>query len=299
MEIRELRAFITVVEEGALSAAARKMFMSQPALSATMQSLERQLGGQLLVRGPSGARPTPLGNALLGEARALVARHDRVVNTLSTPPDAERATLSVGVPLELPAGLLPGAVARISAQYPDLTVRLKHASGSAQLTALKAGELDAGLVRDRPPDPSIDSALAVLEPMGVILTAALSEQFAEPTGIRLHRLAGLRWVEFARADAPAWHDQVSATLRSHGVVGVDPAAEQNRPVTQEVKLAAAGTGRAFALAAEGWARPLPDGLIWQRLIGNPLMRHTWTIWAAESKRRDLACLIDALDISRS
>ncbi|HET9889459.1 MAG TPA: LysR family transcriptional regulator [Mycobacterium sp.] len=50
MELRELRGFVAVVDEGALSAAARRMHLSQPALSQMVSGLERELGLQLLVR---------------------------------------------------------------------------------------------------------------------------------------------------------------------------------------------------------------------------------------------------------
>ena len=110
-------------------------------------------------------------------------------------------------------------------------------------------------------------------------------------------MAGLRWVGFARGDAPAWYDQVSATLRSHGVTETDWVVEQDRLVTPEVKLAAAGTGRAFALASQGWARPLPKGLVWHRLVGDPLIRRTWAAWLTQSRRRDLASLVADLDLT--
>jgi hypothetical protein len=113
----------------------------------------------------------------------------------------------------------------------------------------------------------------------------------------MHRLADLRWVGFARGDAPAWYDQVSATLRSHGVPGTYWVVEHDRPVTPEVKLAAAATGHAFALASQGWARPLPEGLVWNRLLGDPLIRRTWAAWHSQSRRLDLASLVADLDLS--
>ncbi|HMH90182.1 MAG TPA: LysR family transcriptional regulator [Streptosporangiaceae bacterium] len=61
MEIRELRAFVAVAEEGGMSAAARRLHVSQSALSQTIQSLERQAGAQLLARDHAGARPTRAG----------------------------------------------------------------------------------------------------------------------------------------------------------------------------------------------------------------------------------------------
>jgi DNA-binding transcriptional LysR family regulator len=297
MEIRDLRVFIAAVEEGGLSAAARRLHMSQSSLSQIIQTLEKQLGGRLLERDHTGARPTERGRVLLREARDLVAHHDRVVTEMTgqagvvgMPP------LQIGVPLELPPNLLPSAIARVSAVFPDLAVHLRHARSADQLSELRAGELDIALLRDRPADRFIDSVLAVEEPMGVILTAERAEELARPAGVPLAGLAGLRWVGFSHGDAPAWHDQVSATLRSHGVVGVDRVVEQDGPVTPEVKLAAAGTGRAFALASPGWARPLPDGLVWHRLLGDPLIRRTWVAWPSQSRRLDLASLVAELDL---
>ena len=297
MEIRDLRVFVAVAEEGSLSAAARRLHMSQPAVTQIVHTLERQLGGRLLQRTHVGASLTEHGLMLLGEARALVAHHDRIVAEMTTSTSNDVGPLQIGVPLELPPDLLPSAVPRVSAIYPDLVVRMRHARSTDQLEALKAGELDLALLRDRPLDRTVDSVLAVQEAMGVILSAARAEELAQPAGVPLHRLADLRWVGFARGDAPAWHDQVSATLRSHGVLGTDWVVEQDRPVTPEVKLAAAGTGRAFALASKGWARPLPEGLVWNRLLGDPLIRRTWAAWHTQSRRRDLASLVADLDLT--
>lgn len=82
MEFRELAAFVAVVEEGGMSAASRRLHVSQSALSQTVNSLERELGVKLLVRSSAGVRPTEAGATLLGEARAVLARHAQAL----TPP---------------------------------------------------------------------------------------------------------------------------------------------------------------------------------------------------------------------
>jgi DNA-binding transcriptional LysR family regulator len=61
MELRELRVFVAVAEEGGMSAAARRLHVSQSALSQTVTALERQLGVKLLVRSSSGVRTTEAG----------------------------------------------------------------------------------------------------------------------------------------------------------------------------------------------------------------------------------------------
>src|SRR3984957_4908700 len=118
MEIRELRAFIAVADEGSFSAAARKLHVSQSALSQTIRLLERQLGVRLLERHSAGVTVTDAGGLLLREARALLAQHDRVLAGVTGPAAAGPAVLRVGVPLELPAGALPRGLADMGAAFP-------------------------------------------------------------------------------------------------------------------------------------------------------------------------------------
>jgi molybdate transport repressor ModE-like protein len=296
VEIRELRAFAAVAEEGSLSAAARRLHLSQSALSQTIQSLERQLGVQLLVRSTTGVTTTTAGAALLREGRALIAQHDRAVAAVAgeaAPP----GILRVGIPLELPADLLPRALADLSASCPLTHVEVSHASTATQLAELAARQLDVALVRERPEGPQYDAVLAVEEALGVVLATVRADELADHAGIQLHRLAGLEWIAFPRSEAPLWYDQLTATLRAHGIpAGGQPGSGEGQLIA-EVKFAAVRTGRAFALAPPGRAQPLPDGVTWQPLIGNPIVRRTWAVWPASARRRDLAILIAALDLS--
>jgi DNA-binding transcriptional LysR family regulator len=292
MEIRELRAFVAVAEEGGMSAAARRLHVSQSALSQTIQSLERQLGAQLLVRDYAGARPTDTGKALLEEARALLDHHDRALAAI-TGTAVAAAQLRIGVPLEFPPDVLPAALAQLATAHPSTRVEVRHSSSAAQLAALRERELDLALLRYRPADLALDAVLAVTEAMGVIIAAARSAETAGPGGVQLHKLSSLTWIGFPRSDAPPWHDQVTAILRGHGID--TPSSDDEGPVTSEVKLAAVGTGRAFALASPSWAQPLPDGIRWHPLVGDPIVRRTWAVWHADSRRRDLAILVAALD----
>jgi len=298
MEIRELRTFLTVAEEGSLSAAARRLHLSQSALSQTIQSLERQLGVQLLIRSSTGVATTEAGAHLLRQGRGLLAEYDRVIAAVAGG-DADRpGILRIGVPLELPAALLPGVLSEVAAAHPLTRVEVSHASTAVQLAELEQGQLDAALVRECPADERFDAMLVVEEPLGVALAAATAQRLAEPGGVQLRRLAGLNWLGFPRAEAPAWHDQVTATLRAHGISPDEQPSHPEGALIAEVKVAAVGTGRAFALAPPGWAQQLPPEVAWQPLIGNPLVRRTWAVWPALARRRDLAALIAALDPTR-
>ena len=297
MEIRELRAFTAVAEEGSFSGAARGLHVSQSALSQTIRSLERQLGVQLLERHSSGVTVTDAGGLLLREARALLAQHDRVLAAVTGQAAAGPATLRVGVPLELPGSLLPRALADMGAAFPQTRAEISHASSAAQLAALEAGDLDLALAREVPPGPGYDEVLVAEEPLGVLLSVGVAAERAGHGSVWLHQLTDLEWAGFSRAESPAWHDQVTGTLRSHGIVVRDRPGQGGQGLIAEVKLAAVGTGQAFALAPPGWAATIPDAVTWCPLVGNPLIRRTWAVWPDDSRRRDLAAFVAALDIT--
>jgi DNA-binding transcriptional LysR family regulator len=296
MELREMRAFVAVVEEGGLSAAARRLHLSQPALSQTIGTLERQLGVRLLVRSRTGVQPTDAGRTLLAEARAVLARYDQAVAAVAAVTGDQPGAgtvLRLGIPLELPADLLARPLADLAAAYPATRVEARHLSTSAQIAALRAGELDVGLVREHPLGPDLDAMLVVEEHLGVLLAADQAERLAGPDGVRLHALAGLDWVGFDRSGSPAWYDELTAILRSHGLDLGSPAPD-GQELIPDVKLAAVTAGQAFAFAPPSWPRPLPDVVAWLPLVGHPVVRRTWAVWPATSRRRDVGLVVAAL-----
>ncbi|MEU4246748.1 LysR family transcriptional regulator [Amycolatopsis sp. NPDC026612] len=291
MEIRELRAFVAIVEAGAMSKAARQLHVSQPALSQTITALERRLGVRLLVRTSTGVEVTDAGTTLLAEARAVLARHDQALAAMARHTEPGGGVLRVGVPLELPPDLLPSALARLT----DTRVQARHLSSVAQVAALRAGELDVGLVRERPAGPDLDAVLVVTEDVGVLLAAGLAERLGSP--VRLADLAGLDWFAFPRAGSPAWYDELAAILRSHGL-DVGPEVPEEQRLIVELKIPAVSAGGAYAFAPPGWPYPLPDSVRWAPLAGNPIVRRTWAVWPATSHRRDIAEFVAALEDHR-
>ena len=251
---------------------------------------------------PDSATPGPetvtdAGGLLLREARALLAQHDRVLAAVAGQAAAGPAILRVGVPLELPGSVLPQGLADMGAAFPQTRAEISHDSSAAQLAALEAGDLDLALARECPPGPGYDAVLVAEEPLGVLLSAGLAAERAGHGSVWLHQLADLEWAGFSRAESPAWHDQVTGTLRSHGIDVPDRPGQGGQGLIAEVKLAAVGTGQAFALAPPGWAATIPDAVTWCPLVGNPLIRRTWAVWPDDSRRRDLAAFVAALDIT--
>jgi DNA-binding transcriptional LysR family regulator len=287
-----LEAFVAVAEEGAVSAAARRLHVSQPALSQTITALEHQLGVQLLVRSSSGVQTTEAGVTLLAEARAVLARHDQMLRTLTAAATGPRV-IRLGIPLELAPDLLR-AVARFAAEHPCTRVIPRHLSMTAQLAGLRQGGLDVSFVREHPAEADFDTMLVAQENLGVLLAGELATRLADQNGIQLKALAGLDWISFPRSGSPAWYDELAATIRSHGIDTGDHDGGENFPIPS-VTFTALSAAQAFALAPPEWAHPIPDTVVWRPLVGNPLMRRTWAVWLAQCSNRDVAHLIAAFE----
>lgn len=290
MELRELSAFVAVVEEGGMSAASRRLHVSQSALSQTVSALERELGITLLERTSTGVRPTDAGTTLLAEARAVLARYHQAVRVMSNHGTEAGTVIRLGIPLELAPDVLPPTLAKFAAESPHTRVVPQHLSTAAQFTALRGDQLDVGLVRERPSGSEFDTMLVAQESLGILLSSRVAARLVGSDGVHLDELDGLHWVGFPRASSPAWYDELTGILRSHGV-DIGPAAPDDQELIADVKFAGVTSGHSFALAPEKGLQTVPDDVAWAPIAGNPIVRRTWLVWSAESRRRDVARFI--------
>ena len=150
MELRQLRYFVAVAETGNISRASQKMFLTQPALSRQIKALEDEIGQCLLERQAHSIRLTPVGEALVREARELLHRADEMVERVRAAGQSVR--LRVGYAPSLASGLLSGAVANFSQKHPNARVELFDLSTKEMLAGLENGTLDVALTvgQERP-----------------------------------------------------------------------------------------------------------------------------------------------------
>jgi DNA-binding transcriptional LysR family regulator len=289
-----LEAFLAVAEEGGFSAAARRLHISQPALSQAMGALEEHLGVKLFVRTNSGVRTTLAGRALRAESRAVLAKHDQLRRVMTGYTVEGGGAIRLGIPLLLAPGVLR-ALARFTAGDRPTRVEPRHQhSMSTQLEDLRTGALDVTFMRERPLGGDFDAVLVARETLGVLLATDLAAQVAEENGVRLEALRGLQWFNWPRASSPAWYDELAAILRGHGI-DVDSADNEAEVQIPSVMLAAVGSRQAFALVPRHCVLPVSDTVVWAPIAGHSVVQRTWAVWRAISRRRDIARLITTLD----
>jgi DNA-binding transcriptional LysR family regulator len=269
--------------------------VSQSALSQTVGALERELGVQLLERTSTGVLPTEAGTTFLAEARGVLARYNEALRAMAEHSTDTGAVIRLGIPSEMAPDVLPPALAKFATDCPKTRVVPRHLSTAAQFAALRSDELDVGLVRERPHGPEFDAMLVARESLGVLLDTDLAARLVGPDGVALHDLGELQWVGFPRTGSPAWYDELTGILRSHGV-DIGTAQLDDQELIAVVKFTAVSGGQAFALWPEHGLQPLPDSVSWSPLIGQPLVRRTWVVWPANSRRRDIGHLVAAFEL---
>src|SRR5262245_59046334 len=97
MDLRHLRYFITVAEEGHITRAAERLGMQQPPLSQRIKAIERELDVQLFRRKPRGVELTDAGQAFLKNAQAVLAQFDRTFETTRRTARGEEGEICVGI----------------------------------------------------------------------------------------------------------------------------------------------------------------------------------------------------------
>src|SRR6202023_2188240 len=143
ISLRQLEYFVTVVDEGSFTAAAARLHVTQPGLSAQIQALERQLRGPLLERLPRGVRLTPAGRTALPHARASLAHAERASTAAMRASGVDAGELHVGTLYSISVGVLPAALRTWRRKYPDVQVRLRGVRHTNHPVAPLGGGADA------------------------------------------------------------------------------------------------------------------------------------------------------------
>ena len=140
--LESLRHFTLVAEHGTFTAAARHAHLTQPALTASIQRLEAQLGGKLLARGPAGASLTAAGAALLPRARAALAAVEEGRRAIEEVMGLTVGSVRIGAGATVCTYYLPRTLARFRAKHPGVQLLLRESEPDRLLDALEAGDLD-------------------------------------------------------------------------------------------------------------------------------------------------------------
>jgi DNA-binding transcriptional LysR family regulator len=147
IDTRLLRYFAAVAEEGNLTRAAERLFVSQPALTKQVKQLEAQLGVQLFTRSRAGMTLTEPGQTLAGRVPDLLASWDQVQRETKAVASRAAKVLRVGFIASAANEATPQIINAFAARRPGWRVEMRQASWSNPTAGLAEGDVDAALLR--------------------------------------------------------------------------------------------------------------------------------------------------------
>ncbi|MDD3765374.1 MAG: LysR family transcriptional regulator [Nevskiales bacterium] len=217
MELRQLRYFAAIVEEGSLSRAAERLHVSQPPLSTHLKALEQELGVTLLERGNRGVTPTAAGTLFYEEVRAVLTRLEQARGLVRQVHRGDVGTLSVGFVSIADYSLLPPALKQFRHDYPLVEVQLQELTTDAQIRELRAGRLDLAIGLAPVDEP--DLAFERLRREALVLAAPSDHPAVQgDAAVDLRDLARASFIVPPRAIGPGLYDLVISRCRAAGFV---------------------------------------------------------------------------------
>lgn len=147
MEIRQLRAFVTIAELGTFTAGALRVHVTQAAISMQIRQLENELGAKLFIRAPRRVMLTEAGEQLLQRARQILRDHDAAIDEIAELAGAERGRLRIGsASAMVTTDVLPKLLKEIRRQHAGAEVTVGSGTSEALVQHILAGELDVAFV---------------------------------------------------------------------------------------------------------------------------------------------------------
>ncbi|WJY28889.1 MULTISPECIES: LysR family transcriptional regulator [Sporosarcina] len=136
-----------LAEEGNMRKAADRLFISQPALSQRLQSIEKEWGAKLFVRSQKGLVPTAAGELVIEYAKETVHRKEETIERIASLADRVHGTLNIACASIVGQTWLPEVLKDFVKRYPDAKISLMTGWTSEILRALYEGEAHIGIVR--------------------------------------------------------------------------------------------------------------------------------------------------------
>lgn len=142
VNLYQLTTFVTVISEGSMTAAADKLFLTQPAVSQQIRNLEEELGVELLVRGVRQIKATPQGEILYEHARKILHHVQQAEIAIKSMGAELKGNVKIGTLNSLGLHMMSPIIGRLLRHNPDLMVKVDYNKGEELLKAFQKGLVD-------------------------------------------------------------------------------------------------------------------------------------------------------------
>jgi DNA-binding transcriptional LysR family regulator len=247
MNLNHLRAFVAVADSLSFSRAAKRLHVSQPALSNQIKLLEEDLGAKLFERNRRSVSLTNAGKEILDDAERLLSTADEIRQRVRRISGGAAGALRIGFVASATTDIIPRMTVAFRKNFPEVSLELKNLPTVPQIDALRQRTLDAGIVRLPLGQGDIEVLPLASEPFAIVVS---KQHAAAGSKITVRDLAGEPFVCYSERLAPAFFQHWTGLCRKAGFTPriVQEVAEM------ETALALVSAGVGVAILPEGLAR---------------------------------------------
>jgi LysR family hca operon transcriptional activator len=264
MELRHLRYFVAVAEEGSFTQAAEKrLHTAQPSLSRQIRDLETELGAQLINRGPRGMELTPAGRVFLDHARVILRQVDVAAEAARRAAQPAKTPFVVGFLTGYEMEWLPRIMSALSDELQTTELTIHSASSPALTQGLLNGQIDLAFLRPDATAHGLTFRVVTHEALFALLPA--DHRLASRRSIRLDDIAGGPFINFPKSYAPALRRVIDDYLADAGAAVVTTHEAETLPMAISLVLSTGG----ISLLPAYMQKLLPPSVVSRRLHGQP------------------------------
>ncbi len=170
MNIKHAQYMLTVLKEGSITAAARKLYVSQPSLSQTIRLVETGLGTPVFNRNTDPISLTYAGEKYIKAARQILTINDNLLKEISEITHEDQGTIRLGIPVQRAMEVLPYILPRFKEQYPRVEIRVTEDGSATVETMAREGSVDLACLTTYPKYEELEYILVETEEL-ILLTS--------------------------------------------------------------------------------------------------------------------------------
>ena len=277
-DLRLLRCFVAVAEEGHFGRAAKRLGMSQPPLSVAIADLEARLGAPLIRRGRRVEGLTPVGASLLPRARAILCELSIFERTAAAHVHGLAGMLRIGFVGVATALGVPTFVRGLREALPNLQLELSEVPSDPLVERVRARGVDLGFVRSTTGRAPAGLAGQLFRRDRYAVAIPLRHRLARQSTLTLADLDDQPLLFFPRTLLPALYD---AWLATFARAGVRPRLGQEIQTVQ-TEQALVACGMALALVPASFGRERRSDVVVRPLTGDTPPVELWAVWPPEA-----------------
>lgn len=215
MDLRQLRYFLTIVEEGQITLAAKKLNMAQPPLSQQLKNMENEIGSKLFIRDGRKLELTEAGRTLYEKGQFLINKFDETLTEVMEIGEGLRGTLNLGCVMSCIC-YLPDRIFQFNEKYPDVKLSIFAGDPYRLIQYVQERTIELAIVRS-PIDTTNCEEIILDDDPFVFIIPSCWDKLRDRSSITMKEITSLPLIALRRVNGIGVYEVVLEEFRRHGL----------------------------------------------------------------------------------